>query len=116
MGTFESIYGLPASIPLPIDLRPVAQVVVRWQWANPLTAILQFGGWTIDDAVADPRVAGAVRQLWKVWKLMKRHQLEHEAKLLMIEQIRWRGEGLPVPCPFCARIKPCVCRIPPELL
>jgi hypothetical protein len=116
MCAFESIYGLGPQIPPPYDLEPVAQMVVRWQWANPLAAILQFGGWTIDDAVADPRVAAAVRQLWKVWKESKRHQAEREAKLLLMEQIRWRREGCPVPCPYCARIKPCACRIPPELL
>ena len=116
MGTFESIYGLAPSIPLPFDLKPAAQVIVQWQWANPLAAILRFGGWTIDDAVTDPRVAVAVRQLWRVWKESKRHQVEREAKLQLMEQIRWRREGYPVPCPFCARIKPCTCRIPPALL
>ncbi len=113
MGEFEAIYGLPPAIPVPSDLKPVAQIIVEWQWANPLAAILRFGGWTIDDAVEDPRVAAAVRGLWKVWKESKRHQTEREARLLLQDQLRWRREGCPVPCPFCASTGPCRCRVPP---
>ena len=110
MEDLTPIYGGPFPIPLP-EIRPIAQIIVQWEWAHPLAAILKFGGWSIHDAVNDPRVAGAVLQLWKVWKLAGRDRSERERRNRLREQMAWRREGLPVPCPVCASLEPCSCRL-----
>jgi len=112
MGNLDQTFGFSPQIPLPYDLQPVAQMISQWQWANPLAAILRFGGWTIDDAIDDPQVARAVRQLWKVWKDSKRHLAERQERFIVQELVHWRHEGLPVPCPFCRVKGPCTCPIP----
>lgn len=109
MAWSSPVFGSPPAVPLPLDGAPAAQLFARWQWANPLAAILRFGGWTIDGAVSDRRVAAAVRQLWKVFKSSQGHAGERERRILLWEQIQWRREGLPVPCPVCGATKACPC-------
>jgi len=116
MDVFESLFATPPIIPLPQDLQPIPQVLVQWEWSHPLAAILRFGGWTIDDAVSDPRVAAMVRQLWKIYKDSKRYEDERDKKLMLRHQIRWRIEGLPVPCPVCGSREACACVLGPLLL
>ena len=102
--------GGPAS-PLPIDAEPLKVLMGRWAWADPLAAILRFGGWTIDDVVSDPRAAREVRFLWRLWNEVGRRAAARERRLAVLDLERWRREGLPVPCPLCASRRPCSCPV-----
>ncbi len=98
MDDLGRIFGAtPPAIPLPLDLEPARQVTARWPWADPLDAILRFGGWTIDDALADREVARSVAMLWGVWKTAGRHAAESSRRALRADRERWRREGLPLP-------------------
>ncbi len=70
MDDLRDAIGLGPVVPEPDWVIAMLQQT-RWQWADPLNAILRFGGWTIDDVVNDAGTARAVRQLWKVWKLAR---------------------------------------------
>jgi hypothetical protein len=105
------IFGSGPVSPLPLDFEPAKQIFIQWPWADPLAAILRFGGWTIDDVVADPRIARTVRILWGVLKASKRVEEARERRQDVRLRVRWRREGLPVPCPVCASLKPCSCPV-----
>ncbi len=82
-----------------------------WTWADPYAAILRFGGWTIDDIASDRSVAAWVRFLWKLFKESERFARQHEEENRIEAELRWREEGLPVPCPICESKAPCSCRV-----
>lgn len=41
---------------------------VTWAWSDPLAAILEYGGWSVDDVLASPETA---RQFDFLWQLLK---------------------------------------------
>jgi len=110
MDGMKAIFGLPPSI-FPPDFHPVAALVVQWEWSNPLAVILKVGNWTIDDLISDPRVAREIRILWKAWKESVRMAMEKERRRQLEEQLWFRRQGCPVPCPFCASLQPCSCKV-----
>jgi hypothetical protein len=88
---------------------PVPIFVMEWPWLRPLSAILSFSRWTIDDVVSSRRAAFEVRLLWKVYKLGQRLAAERERRLEQRELHWFRHQGCPVPCPDCGRVDACRC-------
>ena len=104
----EAFGGLP-EVPLALDPRPLHALFVEWPWLHPLTAILGFTRWTIDDVVSNPRAAWEVRCLWKLFKAAQHLAQEREQEHWLSEQ-RWlRRHGCPVPCPECGDVQECEC-------
>ena len=71
--------GLPEDPILP-DMSPLHAFHVEWPWLRPLSAILQFSRWTIDDVVSNPRAAAEVRLFWKILQTGKRISRERQAR------------------------------------
>jgi len=80
-----------------------------WPWTHPFPAILSFCGWTIDDIVSSRHAAATVRVLWRVHCTAQRLRSAIEAENALQEQLWWRQQGCPVPCPICAATAECGC-------
>lgn len=107
-GILPELFGGGHGPPL-MPLPTVPVYVMEWPWLRPLSAILAFARWTIDDVVSSPRAAWEVRVLWKAYKLAQKVAADRDAKLERADIFWFRRQGCPVPCPDCGIVEPCRC-------
>jgi hypothetical protein len=105
---FSPLFGSDQAA-LPVRFPRPAVRVVDYQWANLLESILHFGGWTVEEAIFEPKVAEQFGVLWDIAKEIEWRNAGEK----MIEELRevlwWRRQGCPVPCPFCGADEDCGC-------
>jgi len=109
-----SVSGLSGLLAMPREIgsprSPEAVVkVMPWQWTDPVSAILEFGGWTVEDAVCDPHVGKNFGRLWGIYKSSEALGAKRQRRQELEEVLWWGQQGCPVPCPCCGVSESCAC-------
>jgi len=96
-----------------IDMKPSPLHDIESPWANPLDAILAFGGWSVEEALRDRLVGEQVAFFWRIWNDARRLRARQADRRELNDAVDldrwWRGQGCPVPCPFCGAENDCSC-------
>ena len=103
------LLGARRAMPPPPEPAPIVRRE-RWQWADPVPALLRFGGWTFEEATYDLEVARLFGRIWDLRRDFERLRAEDRRDEEPALGRWWRRQGCPVPCPDCGAEGPCDCR------
>lgn len=108
LSDYSGLLGCQPHFVPPPEPAPAIQVL-QWYWSDPVSAILHFAGWTLEDIASSPRAVAEFTQLWRLWEDSQQLKAAREKENQLEEALWFRRQGCFASCPLCGALQACDC-------